>query len=153
MTRILIAFAAAATGALALAASEPPMSPAEVPVAKQVTKLKLKRSEYGRVLFADGYALYLFTRDDDSGSRCAGECAEVWPPLTATQKVVTGEGVKRRLLGTTTRPDGSKQLTYAGHPLYGYVDDPRGEVFCNDVFEFGGTWYAVNRSGRRAEGG
>ncbi len=152
MTRILIAFVAAATGALALAASEPPMAPAEVPVAQEVTKLTLKRSDYGRVLFADGYALYLFTRDGGSGSRCAGDCAEAWPPLRATEEVVTRKGVKRRLLGTITRADGSKQLTYAGHPLYGYVHDLRGEVFCNDVFEFGGTWYAVNRSGRRAEG-
>ena len=24
-----------------------------------------------------------------------------------------------------------------------YVDDPQGQVPCNDIVEFGGTWYAL----------
>jgi hypothetical protein len=38
-------------------------------------------------------------------------------------------------------------VTYKGQALYFYVDDPRGQVLCNDVFEFGGTWYAVDAKG------
>ncbi len=112
-------------------------------------KLKLKRSPYGKVLFANGFALYLFTADGGSGSVCNGECAEAWPPLKAGM-VVAGTGVRSQLLGKTTRDDGSAQLTYAGKPLYFYVHDPRGEVYCNDVFEFGGDWFAVKRSGKPA---
>lgn len=121
-----------------------------VAVENQNTKLKLKRSPYGKVLFANGYAIYVFTKDTTSQSECRGACAKAWPPLAARGKIKAGKGVKRRLLGTTTRDDGSEQLTYDGHPLYGYIDDPRGEVYCHDVVEYGGTWYAVKRSGKPA---
>jgi predicted lipoprotein with Yx(FWY)xxD motif len=117
---------------------------------KAVTKLTLKSSPYGRVLFSGGYAMYVFTRDDGSRSRCYGECAEAWPPLEADGRLVAGPGVKQRRIGTTTRRDGGTQVTYRGRPLYGYIDDPRGQVLCHDVFEFGGTWYAVRGSGRPA---
>ncbi len=112
-------------------------------------KLKLKRSPYGKVLFADGFALYLFTADGGSGSVCNGECAKAWPPLEAGD-LAAGRGVRAKLLGETTRDDGSQQLTYAGKPLYFYVHDPRGEVYCNDVFEFGGDWFAVKKTGKPA---
>ena len=49
--------------------------------------------------------------------------------------------------GTTERDDGSTQVTYAGHPLYYYVDDPPGQVLCQNVEEFGGLWLVVEPSG------
>ena len=58
-----------------------------------------------------------------------------------------GSGVDAKLLGTTERDDGSTQVTYAGHPLYYYVDDPPGEVLCQNVEEFGGLWLVVEPSG------
>jgi len=115
-----------------------------------VTKLTLKRSPYGRVVFSGGYARYVFTSDRSRESRCHDKCAAAWPPLEAAGELVAGRGVRARLLGTTVRADGSRQVTYRGRPLYGYVDDPRGKVYCHDVFEFGGTWYAVRKSGRPA---
>jgi predicted lipoprotein with Yx(FWY)xxD motif len=117
---------------------------------KRGTKLRLKDSPYGPVLFADGFPAYLFTRDSGSKSNCRGECAEAWPPLRAGRGVEAGRGVKERLLGTTRRAGGAMQITYDGHPLYGYVDDPRGEVLCHDVVQFHGTWLAVRRSGAPA---
>ena len=38
------------------------------------------------------------------------------------------------------RPSGTtaQQVTHDGHPLYYYVDDPKGEVACHNVSEFGG---------------
>jgi hypothetical protein len=46
------------------------------------------------------------------------------------------------------RRDGRLQVTYAGHPLYYYVGDRRaGEVLCQGVAEFGGTWYVVAPDG------
>ena len=136
--------------ALAAAGPADQWAPAGAATKERVTKLKLKRSPYGRVLFANGYALYLFTRDQGPESKCYGECAEAWPPLEARGELKGGRGVKERLLGTTRRDDGSEQVTYRGHPLYHYVNDPRGEVFCQDVVEYGGTWYAVRKSGRPA---
>jgi predicted lipoprotein with Yx(FWY)xxD motif len=47
------------------------------------------------------------------------------------------------------RRDGRLQVTYAGHPLYYYVGDRRpGEVLCQAVAEYGGTWYVVAPDGR-----
>ena len=45
--------------------------------------------------------------------------------------------------------DGASQVTYAGHPLYYYVNDRKpGQILCQDVVEFGGTWLVVSPTGR-----
>jgi predicted lipoprotein with Yx(FWY)xxD motif len=111
-------------------------------------RVKLRGSQLGRVLF-DGRdrALYLFTRDARNRSRCYGECAVAWPPFLSRGRPRAARGVKQSLLGTIRRRDGSRQVTYKGQPLYFYVHDPRGQVLCNDVAEFGGTWYALDAEG------
>jgi predicted lipoprotein with Yx(FWY)xxD motif len=110
--------------------------------------IKVRSSQFGRVLFgADNRAIYLFTREPTSRSRCYGECAVAWPPVLTRAKPRAGSGVDAKLLGTTRRRDGRRQVTYNGHPLYYYVDDPRGKILCHDVVEFGGTWLVVNPEG------
>jgi predicted lipoprotein with Yx(FWY)xxD motif len=110
--------------------------------------VKLRRSQFGPVLF-DGRdrALYLFTRDSGKKSRCYGACAAAWPPFFAKGRPRAARGVDRSLLGTVERRDGRRQVTYKGQPLYFYVSDPKGEVLCNDIVEFGGTWYALDAKG------
>jgi predicted lipoprotein with Yx(FWY)xxD motif len=112
--------------------------------------VKVMNSRYGRVLFdGQGRALYLFTRDRTRRTRCYGECASAWPPFVTTGTPRGRSGVKSRLLGTTRRRDGKAQVTYGGHPLYYYVGDRSpGQVLCQDVDEFGGTWLVVSPSGR-----
>jgi predicted lipoprotein with Yx(FWY)xxD motif len=57
-------------------------------------------------------------------------------------------GVDADLLGTTRRRDGRRQVTYNGHPLYYYVTDTKpGQITCQDVTEFGGTWLVVDPAG------
>jgi predicted lipoprotein with Yx(FWY)xxD motif len=115
------------------------------------TELRLKGSDYGEVLFDDGGgALYLFTKEESDASRCYGKCAREWPPFLARGRLRGGPGVDQGLLGKTERRDGRKQVTYAGHPLYYYAHDPRNEILCHDVFEFGGDWLAVQASGEPA---
>jgi predicted lipoprotein with Yx(FWY)xxD motif len=111
-------------------------------------RVTLGDSQFGPVLF-DGRnrALYLFTRDPRRKTRCYGACADAWPPFYAKGRPRAGRGVDRDLLGTIERRDGRRQVTYKGQALYFYVDDPRGQVLCNDVFEFGGRWYAVDSKG------
>ena len=117
----------------------------------KVTKVKLQSSTYGKVLFdGKGGALYLFTADTGKTSNCYGQCAVEWPPFYARGKFVVGEGVKRELLGRTTRSDGHKQVTYSGHPLYYWYKDPPNQILCHDVFEFGGDWLVVKKSGKPA---
>lgn len=71
-----------------------------------------------------GRTLYLYTRDKGSTSECYGACAKAWPPLTTTGAVtITGKYTVQRDLGVTTRTDGTKQITYGGHPLYYFSGD------------------------------
>jgi hypothetical protein len=39
-------------------------------------------------------------------------------------------------------------VTYKGHPLYFYEHDVPGEIFCNNVSQFGGDWFVVNKKGK-----
>jgi len=112
--------------------------------------LTARSSRFGSVLFdGRGRALYAFTRDRRGGaSRCYGACAQKWPVYFAGGRLVAGKGVKRSLVGTTRRRDGRRQITYNGRPLYYYVGDKSaGQVSCQNVAEFGGTWLVVRPSG------
>jgi hypothetical protein len=51
------------------------------------------------------------------------------------------------LLGTTTRRNGDRQVTYAGRPLYTYAHEGRGEVLCHDVRLNGGYWWVLDPEG------
>jgi predicted lipoprotein with Yx(FWY)xxD motif len=132
----------------ATAAAEPAAT-AEEPAARQRGPLlELRDSQIGPVLFSGAdRALYTFTLDPKGRSRCHGECAEAWPPFFAKGRPRAAAGVRRLLLGTIDRGN-RRQVTYRGQPLYFYEHDPRGEVLCNDIVEFGGTWFAVTAEGR-----
>jgi predicted lipoprotein with Yx(FWY)xxD motif len=112
--------------------------------------LTVSASDYGRIVFdADGRALYAFTRDARGRSTCYGPCAAAWPPYTVRGRLRATAGISQSLLGTTRRRDGSRQLTFAGRPLYYYVGDRgRGVVRCQNVSEFGGLWLVARPSGK-----
>jgi predicted lipoprotein with Yx(FWY)xxD motif len=111
-------------------------------------KVTVRKSAYGKVLF-DGRsrALYLFTADRGSKSRCYGACAKAWPPFLVRRKPAAKTGARAKLIGTTRRRDGSLQVTYRVRPLYYYVGDGRGQILCQDVEEYGGHWYVVTSRG------
>ena len=101
----------------------------------------------GRFLTGDdGKTLYLFTPDTTSASNCNGDCAATWPPFTLDdgETVKGGDGVTGTF-GTITRQDGSKQVTYAGHPLYYYAPDAAaGDTNGQGLFN---KWYVVGADG------
>ena len=112
--------------------------------------LTVRSSSYGAILFdGRGRALYACTRDRRGGpSRCYGACARAWPVYFARGRPVAGKGVKRSLIGAVRRRDGRRQITYGGRPLYYYVGDTRaGQVSCQNVAEYGGTWLVMRASG------
>ena len=112
--------------------------------------LTVRSSSYGSILFdGKGRALYAFTRDRRGGpSRCYGACAQKWPVYFSGGRLVAGKGVKRSLISTTKRRDGRRQITYNGRPLYYYSGDKKpGQVLCQKVPEFGGTWLVMRPSG------
>jgi predicted lipoprotein with Yx(FWY)xxD motif len=106
-------------------------------------------SAYGPVLFdGRGYVLYVFTRDRPGRSTCSGACARAWPPYILRGTVRAGSGAKNSLISTTRRADGTRQVVYAGHPLYYYVGDRKaGQILCQNVREFGGLWLIVRGNG------
>ena len=112
--------------------------------------LTVRSSDYGPVLFdGRGFVLYAFTLDPRGRSACTGACAKAWPPYLVRKPPVAGAGVDKSLLGTTARADGSRQLTYAGRPLYYYVGDRSpGQILCQNVFEYGGLWLLVKTTGK-----
>jgi predicted lipoprotein with Yx(FWY)xxD motif len=105
-------------------------------------------SQFGQVLFdGDDRAIYFFDKERSERSECYGECAVAWPPVLTDGKPEAAAGAQATLLDTTQRDGGSTQVTYDGRPLYYYVDDPRGEILCHGVAEFGGVWLAVQPNG------
>jgi predicted lipoprotein with Yx(FWY)xxD motif len=105
----------------------------------------------GQILVnSQGRTLYLFRADRGTKSACTGACARAWPPLLRTGKPTVGSGVKASLLGTTTRPEGTTQLTYNSHPLYLFAQDQNaGETNGQGVSAFGAAWFALNSAGNQ----
>ena len=97
-----------------------------------------------------GRTLYLFTRDSGTMSECSGACAVNWPPLKATGKPTIGTGANASLTSTTSRPGGTKQVTYNGHPLYLFKGDSNpGDTNGQGLNAFGGNWYALSAAGNK----
>lgn len=103
-----------------------------------------KNPKLGNILTdSRGMTLYLFKPDKPNLSVCYGKCAEAWPPLTVKSGKPTGESLSGNL-GTTTRKDGSKQVTYNGTPLYYFVKDKKpGDVNGQGL---GGVWFVIKAS-------
>jgi predicted lipoprotein with Yx(FWY)xxD motif len=117
------------------------VSPAPGPVT-----IKAKDTSIGRILVDDKeMTLYLFDKDKDGKPTCTGECATAWPPVVTTDKPTAGEGINAAWLGMVDRPDGTKQVTYHGHPLYHYAKDTKpGDMTGQGVEAFGAKWYVVD---------
>ena len=91
---------------------------------------------------AQGKTLYMFANDKPGVSNCSGECASFWPPLVVDASTLpTGPAAIAAGLGTTSRDDGSQQVTYNGEPLYYWVKDTKP----SDTLGQGvnGVWFVV----------
>ena len=111
------------------------------------TEIQVADSQFGKVIW-DGskQAIYLFDKEKGKESECYDDCAVAWPPVLTDGEPKAIEGADQDLLSTTTRKDGKKQVTYNDHPLY-YYDEPKGEIRCHNVNEFGGLWLVVKPDG------
>jgi predicted lipoprotein with Yx(FWY)xxD motif len=101
---------------------------------------------------SEGRTLYAFSGDTPKESTCEGACAKAWPPLlVAKGEPQPSNGTSAARLGTIERADGSRQVTYAGHPLYSFGGDRKpGEASGQGMSAFGGTWTALKGSGQPA---
>ena len=101
----------------------------------------------------DGMTLYLFEADTGTTSTCTGSCAQSWPPVTTSGNATATMGASSSMLGTTTRDDGTTQVTYNGHPLYTYAGDTSsGTASGQGINAYGALWYVLNTSGDAVKG-
>ena len=138
--------AAAAPASPAGAGASTPSSGASAPSGTVITTAK---SPAGTVLVdATGRAVYLWAKDTGDMSNCSGACAGAWPPVTTTGTATATGGAKASDLGTITRSDGTKQVTYDGHPLYYFSGDSGpGTASGQGSDGFGAKWWLVTPTG------
>lgn len=97
--------------------------------------LPVKESD-GMLVNSKGMTVYSYDEDTAARSACIGACAQNWPPVLASDVKPEGDDYS-----TITRPDGSKQLTYKGKPLYTFIKDKKpGDKTGDKVM---GAWHVV----------
>jgi predicted lipoprotein with Yx(FWY)xxD motif len=153
---VALGVAACGGGGGATAAVTPHKAPAVTPpkaaARHAVTTVRVaSNSKLGKILVdSRGRTLYVFSKDTRTKSACSGACATPWPPLRANGKLRAGSGVKASKLGTIRRSDGKPQVTYNGHPLYGFVMDTKaGDTKGEGLTAFGGHWFAISPAGKQ----
>jgi predicted lipoprotein with Yx(FWY)xxD motif len=130
-------------GAIYTAANQPIANmAAAAPTLKVATN-----ATYGNII-VNGQNQTLYQRDSDTASQvtCTGACAMIWPPATLTGTIVAGVGIDPTKLGSVAGANGT-QLTYAGHPLYRFTNDPalgdtKGEGLA-------GLWWVLGADGQK----
>lgn len=148
---LLLVAACGSTGATSSGATT--TSPSSQPSADAMhhAVLDVAGSRFGQVLVdGQGRALYLFAADKTTDSTCYDACAKAWPPFLAEKGATVDamHGAFASLAGTTTRKDGTIQVTYNGHPLYYFEGDTKpGQITCQAVVNFGAAWYVVDPKG------
>jgi predicted lipoprotein with Yx(FWY)xxD motif len=143
---------APATSVATASSAQTGTSAARSPAAGVV--LATKHGKLGTILAAGSKRLtvYMFEGDKGSASSCTGACAKVWPPVTTAGEPAVGGSVIDADLSTITRSDGTKQVTYKGHPLYFFAKDgDSGDAYGEGVHGFGADWYVLAPSGNKVD--
>jgi predicted lipoprotein with Yx(FWY)xxD motif len=152
-TAATLATAAALIAPSAAALAGPTAHAGTTAHAARAATVRLGRTSAGKLLeTSSGFTLYQFTADRHDHDSCVSKpgCASAWPPYTVHGRPVAGAGVKASLLGTITISGGRHQVTYAGHPLYRYVEDSGpGATDYLGFSSFGGSWDGLTASGAR----
>lgn len=106
--------------------------------------------EFGEILVGpNGHTLYLFEKDQGTTTACTGNCAGVWPALSAAGEPTAGEGVDAAKL-SAVEGQVPNHLAYNGHLLYFFARDTApGDVKGIDVE----AWFPVNPAGDKVERG
>jgi predicted lipoprotein with Yx(FWY)xxD motif len=150
--------ASSSTGSKPLAAATPAQSSAAststTAQSAPAEAIATKHSKLGTILAAGPKHLtvYLFEADKGTTSACSGACAKVWPPVTTAGTPAVAGVAQSADLGTTTRADGTRQVTYKGHPLYFYDDDKdSGDTYGQGSKQFGAGWYVMKANGSKVD--
>ena len=139
----------AQVGAQTSASGEAAPAARDPVVAEKVT-LEVRDTEpFGAHLTdANGRAVYMFSRDETGSSACQDRCLQDWPPLLQKGVLNAGTGVDQKSIGTIVRDGGTRQVTYAGRPLYYYVAEMASNTArVQNIRSHDGEWYLVSPSG------
>jgi predicted lipoprotein with Yx(FWY)xxD motif len=156
----LLAGCGSSSSSSSTAASTPASTPTESTAAATTAAastgvaVQTAKNKLGTILVAgpEKKTVYLFEADKGSSSTCNGECASDWPPVTSEGAPTASGGALSADLGTTTRSDGSKQVTYKGHPLYFFEGDKSaGQTNGEGSNAFGAGWYVLKPSGKKID--
>jgi predicted lipoprotein with Yx(FWY)xxD motif len=152
--------AAATVAACSSAASSTAAAPAASPTGASSSSTGAGASAGGTVITTakssagtfltngSGRAVYLWVKDTGDMSNCNGACAGAWPPVTTTATATASGSAKASDIGTITRSDGTKQVTYDGHPLYYFSGDSGpGAASGQGSDAFGAKWWLVAPTG------
>ena len=101
---------------------------------------------------AEGRAVYVL--DDGTGAKvaCTGTCLTEFKPVAGTNAtaIAGATDLKADLIGVTTLPDGTIQITYAGQPLYYANADQAAGAVSEQGMKMGKTTsYLVGPSGNK----
>ena len=130
--------------------SSPTQSSADASGSSQAgDSLKTASSPLGDIVVdGNGMTVYYFKKDTkgESASTCTGACATYWPPVTTsgTPKLSGVSGT----VGTIDEPNGAKQVTIDGLPIYTYAGDAKpGDVAGQGSDGFGAKWWVIAPDG------
>ncbi|MCF8382932.1 MAG: hypothetical protein K9G39_04950 [Chlorobium sp.] len=108
------------------------------------TNVKVMQKEGIGSYLADGSGktLYWFKKDSKNTSNCAGACLEKWPAFFSGAMLTVPPSLKATDFGTIDRPDGKKQNTFRGYPLYYYaMDQQAGDMKGHKLNE---VWFVID---------
>ena len=145
----------AASSSTPAGASAPSSAPASGGASASAATVIKTASSGGSTFLTDGSgrAVYLWVKDTSGMSACTGACAGAWPPVTSTGTATASGTAKASDLGTITRSDGTKQVTYDGHALYYFSGDSgAGTATGQGSDGFGAKWWLVAPSGSDVTG-
>ena len=112
------------------------------PATKSVVKQASSPSLGHKVLTANnGLTLYTLSVEKHGNFICKGSCLKTWFPLIVAAGVKPTGPVP---LGTVKRPDGRRQVTFEGRPLYTFDGDAKKGDANGEGFKDVGTWHAAS---------
>lgn len=94
---------------------------------------------------SSGRTLYSLSAETRGRFVCTGACLATWPPLILKRGA---RPVGVRGLRAIKRPDGRRQVTYKGKPLYRFASDARKGDVNGEGFRDVGVWHAAVAPGR-----
>jgi predicted lipoprotein with Yx(FWY)xxD motif len=108
------------------------------------------RGDVGQIIVdGSGRTVYVFTADGPNDPTCYDVCADTWLPILAKGDPAGGIGIDVAAASTTSRRDGTNQVTYKGQPLYRYAGDKDDRDAGGQGLDlFGGEWHVLTKDGK-----